>query len=97
VRLTYCNPPQKHIVAGGRAEEGMLFCILLRDVSWPFEDPSILAFLYQVLPPLAAYGGEALSSSRAYLTACSKVIARPSARAVSKASSPNQERAVAAM
>jgi hypothetical protein len=29
-RLTYCNPSQKHIVAGGRTEEGALFCILLR-------------------------------------------------------------------
>ncbi len=32
VRLTYCNPPQKQFAAGGRAEEGALFCILLRGV-----------------------------------------------------------------
>jgi hypothetical protein len=35
VKLTYCNPPQKHIVAGGRAEGGTLFCVLARGVSGP--------------------------------------------------------------
>jgi ABC-type glycerol-3-phosphate transport system substrate-binding protein len=38
------------------------------------------------LIPLAAYVGEASSLSRAYSTACSKVISCPSARAASKAS-----------
>ena len=44
VRLIYCNPPQKHIVAGGRAEEGALYCVTVRDVSRSREDPSIVTF-----------------------------------------------------
>ena len=43
--------------------------------------------------PLAAYVGEVISLSRAYSTACSKVIARPSAHAAVHLSSPNLLRA----
>ena len=28
VRLTYCNPPKKQFVAGGRAEGGAIFCVV---------------------------------------------------------------------
>ena len=45
--------------------------------------------------PLTAYAGEASSPSIPYATACSKVIARPSARTSSKVASPNCERAAA--
>ena len=39
VGLTYCNPPQKHIVAGGSTEEGELFCVIVRNVLGPREGP----------------------------------------------------------
>jgi hypothetical protein len=41
-RLTYCNPPQKHIGTGGGAEEWTLFCVTARDVSTPGEAPKSL-------------------------------------------------------
>ena len=40
VRLAYCNPPQKHIVARGRAEEWAVFCVVSVSVSGPHEAPA---------------------------------------------------------
>ncbi len=47
VRLNYCNLPQKHIVAGGRAEEWAVFCVVSVGVSGSREAPGILDFLYR--------------------------------------------------
>jgi hypothetical protein len=49
----------------GPAEDWALFCNLHRGVSGPYETPSVLAFLYRVVPSLIAYAGEASSTSRA--------------------------------
>ena len=40
VRLTYCNPLQKHLVARGRAEEWVVFCVVSVSVSGPHEPPA---------------------------------------------------------
>jgi hypothetical protein len=80
----------------GRAMGGLLNLSQVRvDAS---RDPEILAISYRVLLPLAllaAHVDEAALLSSTHSTACSKVIARPSARASSKASSPIWERTAA--
>ena len=81
--------------SSGPAEKWAFFCSLLRSVSRLYMTPGILAFHFRVLLPLVAYAGEASSTSRAYPTACLKVIARPSVRALSKVPSPNRERTAA--
>ena len=80
----------------GRAMGGRLRLSQVR-VDAP-RDPKALAFSCRVLLPLAllaAHVDEAALLSSAYSTACSKVIARPSVRAASKASSPIWERTAA--
>ena len=57
-----------------------------RDILLPPRARSLL------IDPVAAHVGRASSPSRAYATACSRVIARPSARASSKADSHSLER-----
>jgi hypothetical protein len=78
-----------------RLELRVMLAYLLVDAS---RDPEILAISCRVLLPLAllaAHEDEAALLSSEYSTACSNVIARPSARAASKASSPNWERTAA--
>src|SRR5215211_1755483 len=59
------------------------------------EGPCLLLSGPTTARPARCSCGEAASLSSEYSTACSKVIARPSARAASKASSPIWERTAA--
>ena len=86
----------KHRSSGSAEQWGLLNLSKVRvDTS---RDPEILAISCRVLLPLAllaAHVDEAALLSSEYSTACSNVIARPSARAASKASSPIWERTAA--
>ena len=47
MRLTYCNPLQKHIVVGGRAEGRAHFFVTIKGVSNPREGSVILIFHFR--------------------------------------------------
>ena len=90
---------QAHRERASARGRGALLRLGLRGVSVPHEAPGYACRPPRSPQPIARrcfYVGEGSSSFRAYSTACSKVISRPSPRASSKAASPSMARASAA-